>query len=149
MTSRGFCPRCAAPRAGTPRRVLNPELADRGQHGALDAARIEDGATVGGLLSTGDAGPGALVQGSLRDLVIGTTLVLADGTVARSGGHVIKNVAGYDLTKVVHGAYGTIAVVAEVVLRLHPLPKAVATLVLPCPLDEAAAHAARVLGSGG
>ena len=56
-----------------------------------------------------DAGPAALVFGSLRDLVIGVTLVLADGTVARSGGHVIKNVAGYDLAKLMHGSYGTLA----------------------------------------
>jgi glycolate oxidase FAD binding subunit len=133
-------------RAGTPLRELNAELAGHGQHVALDAARVADGATVGGLMSTGDAGPGALVQGSLRDLVIGATLVLADGTVARTGGHVIKNVAGYDLAKLVHGAYGTLAVIAEVVLRLHPLPHAAATLVLPCPLQEAAEHAARVLG---
>jgi glycolate dehydrogenase FAD-binding subunit len=97
-------------------------------------------------MSTGDAGPGAIVHGSLRDLVIGATLVLADGTVARSGGHVIKNVAGYDLAKLLHGAYGTLAVVAEVVLRLHPLPKAEATLVLPCTVGEAAEHAVRVLG---
>jgi len=133
-------------RAGTPLRDLNAELAGHGQHVALDAARVADGATVGGLLATGDAGPGALVHGSLRDLVIGVTLVLADGTVARSGGHVIKNVAGYDLAKLVHGAYGALAVVAEVVLRLHPLPRAMATLVLPCPLEEAAEHAARILG---
>jgi glycolate oxidase FAD binding subunit len=133
-------------RAGTPLRELNAELAGHGQHVAVDAARVADGATVGGLLSTGDAGPGALVHGSLRDLVIGATLVLADGTVARTGGHVIKNVAGYDLAKLVHGAYGTLAVIAEVVLRLHPLPHAAATLVLPCPLEEAAEHAARVLG---
>ena len=85
--------------AGTPLRELNAELAGHGQHVAFDAARVADGATVGGLLATADAGPAALVYGSLRDLVIGTTLVLADGTVARSGGHVIKNVAGYDLTK--------------------------------------------------
>jgi glycolate oxidase FAD binding subunit len=134
-----------AVRAGTPLRALNAELAEHGQHVALDPARAADGATIGGLLSTGDAGPGALVHGSLRDLVIGATLVLGDGTVARSGGHVIKNVAGYDLTKLVHGAYGTLAVVAEVVLRLHPLPRAVATLVLPCPLSEVGGHAARVL----
>ena len=133
-------------RAGTPLRALNDELAEHGQHVALDAARVADGATVGGLVSTGDAGPGALVHGTLRDLVIGATLVLADGTVARSGGHVIKNVAGYDLTKLVHGAHGTLAVIAEVVLRLHPLPRAEATLVLPCTLQEAAEHAARLLG---
>src|SRR6195952_1614664 len=126
-------------RAGIPLRELNAELAGHRQHVALDTARVADGAT-------GGAGPGALVHGSLRDLVIGATFVLADGTVARSGGHVIKNVAGYDLTKLVHGAYGTLAVVAAVVLRLHPLPPAEATLVVPCTLDEAAAHAARLLG---
>ena len=59
----------------------------------------------------------------------------------------IKNVAGYDLAKVVHGSYGTLAVVAEVVLRLHPVPKAAVTVELPCALTEAAAVAARVLGS--
>jgi glycolate dehydrogenase FAD-binding subunit len=133
-------------RAGTPLRELNAELAEHGQHVAFDAARMADGATVGGLLATGDAGPAALVHGSLRDLVIGVTLVLADGTVARSGGHVIKNVAGFDLAKLVHGSYGTLAVVAEVVLRLHPLPHAATTLVLPCTLAEAAEHAAAVLG---
>jgi glycolate oxidase FAD binding subunit len=133
-------------RGGTPLRDLQAELAEHGQHVSLDAARVADGATVGGLLATGDSGPGSLVHGSLRDLVIGVTLVLADGTVARSGGHVIKNVAGYDLAKLVHGAYGTLAVVAEVVLRLHPVPQAAATLVLPCTLEEAAGHAATVLG---
>ena len=132
-------------RAGTPLRDLDAELAEHGQHVAFDAARVVDGATVGGLVATADAGPCALVHGSLRDLVIGATLVLADGTVARTGGHVIKNVAGYDLAKLVHGSYGALAVIAEVVLRLHPLPHATGTLALPGSLDEAAEHAARVL----
>lgn len=138
-----------AVRAGTPLRALHDELGFHAQHVSLDAARIADGATVGGLLATGDAGPAALIYGSLRDVVIGVTLVLADGTIARSGGHVIKNVAGYDLAKIVHGSHGTLAVVAEVVLRLHPVPKATITLELPCPLPEAAAAAARVLGGPG
>ncbi len=73
--------------------------------------------------------------------------MLADGTVAHSGGHVIKNVAGFDLAKVVHGSYGTLAVVAEVVLRLHPVPTATATLALDCLLPDAAEHARRVLDS--
>ena len=135
-----------AVRAGTPLAALHDELAEHAQHVSLDAARIADGATVGGLFATADAGPAALVFGSLRDLVIGVTLVLADGTIAHAGGHVIKNVAGYDLAKVVHGSYGTLAVVAEVVLRLHPVPKAAVTVVLPCSLAEAAQVAARVLG---
>jgi glycolate oxidase FAD binding subunit len=138
-----------AVRAGTPLRALHEEVGAHGQHVSLDAARIAEGATVGGLLATADAGPAALVHGSLLDLVIGVTLVLADGTVAQSGGHVIKNVAGYDLAKVVHGSYGTLAVLAEVVLRLHPVPNASITLELPCALSDAAVAAARVLGGPG
>ncbi|MEJ3659011.1 FAD-binding protein [Actinomycetes bacterium KLBMP 9759] len=133
-------------RAGTPLRELADELAPHGQHVAFDAARVADGATVGGLVATADAGPAALVFGSMRDLVIGVTLVLADGTVASSGGHVIKNVAGYDLAKLVHGSYGTLAVIAEVVLRLHPIPESTATLSARCTLAEAAELAAVVLG---
>lgn len=108
--------------AGTPLRELNEQLAADGQFLALDPAVEETGATVGGLVATGDAGPLRLRYGSPRDLVIGVTLVLADGTVAHAGGHVIKNVAGYDLAKLVHGSLGTLALVAEVVVRLHPRP---------------------------
>jgi glycolate oxidase FAD binding subunit len=133
-------------RAGTPLRELTEVLAPHRQHVSFDAARVADGATVGGLVATADTGPAALVFGSLRDLVIGVTVVLADGTVARSGGHVIKNVAGYDLAKLLHGSYGTLGVLAEVVLRLHPVPRRTATLAVDCPLDEAAAHAATLLG---
>jgi glycolate oxidase FAD binding subunit len=133
-------------RAGTPLRQLQEELAPHGQHVSFDAARVVDGATVGGLIATADAGPAALVFGSMRDLVIGVTIVLADGTVARSGGHVIKNVAGYDMAKLLHGSFGTLGVLAEVVLRLHPVPKRTATLAIHCSLDEAAEHAATVLG---
>jgi glycolate oxidase FAD binding subunit len=132
--------------AGTPLRALAEEVGAHGQHVSFDAARVADGATVGGLVATADAGPSALVYGSLRDLVIGVTVVLADGTVARSGGHVIKNVAGYDVAKLLHGSYGTLGVLVEVVLRLHPVPKRTATLAVECSLADAAEHAARVLG---
>ncbi|MBO0850211.1 MAG: FAD-binding protein [Pseudonocardia sp.] len=134
-------------RAGTPLRSLNAELAGHGQRVALDAARVAEGATVGGLMATADSGPAALAFGSMRDLVIGAVVVLADGTVARTGGHVIKNVAGYDLAKLVHGAHGTLALVAEVVLRLHPMPAASATVRLPCSLLDAAAAALDVMAS--
>lgn len=134
-------------RAGTPLRMLNAELARHGQQVALDAARVGSGATVGGLLATADSGPSALAHGSLRDLVIGATVVLADGTPARSGGHVIKNVAGYDLAKLMHGCHGTMALIAEVVLRLHPLPAAETTVALPGTLADAARTTALVLAS--
>ena len=133
--------------AGTPLRSLQEMLASHGQRVAFDADRVRRGATVGGLIATADSGPLALRYGTLRDLVIGMTVVLADGTVARSGGHVIKNVAGYDLAKLMHGSYGALAVLAEVVLRLHPIPERSATVVLPCRLPAAAAHAGTVLAS--
>ncbi|MBV8513991.1 MAG: FAD-binding oxidoreductase, partial [Acidobacteria bacterium] len=80
-------------------------------------------ATVGGVLSTNDSGALRLRFGSLRDLVIGVTLALADGTLAKSGGKVVKNVAGYDLPKLVTGAFGTLGIITQATFRLHPTPK--------------------------
>jgi glycolate oxidase FAD binding subunit len=133
--------------AGTPLRALQEELAAHGQHLSFDAARVAAGATVGGLVATADAGPSALVHGTLRDLVIGATTLLSDGAIVRSGGHVIKNVAGFDLAKLLHGSYGTLGVLVEVVLRLHPVPKAIGTVVVECDLAEAARLAGEVLAS--
>ncbi|MCE3553070.1 FAD-binding protein [Pseudonocardia sp. RS11V-5] len=133
--------------AGTPLRALQEQLAEHGQHLSFDAARVAAGATVGGLVATADAGPSALVHGTLRDLVIGTTTLLSDGAVVRSGGHVIKNVAGFDLSKLLHGSYGTLGVLVEVVLRLHPVPKAIGTVVVECGLADAARLAGEVLAS--
>ena len=115
-------------RAGTPFAALQDELAQHHQRVAVDPARAAEGATLGGLFATADSGPRSLQYGSLRDLVIGATVVLPDGTTAHSGGHVIKNVAGYDLTKVLHGAHGTLAVIAGLVLRLHPTPRSTPTV---------------------
>ena len=111
----------ASAQAGMPLRALQDRLAEAGQWLALDPPTEPDGATLGGLLATGESGPRRLRYGALRDLVIGVTLVLPDGTVARAGGHVIKNVAGYDLSKLMYGSLGTLGLIAEVVLRLHPL----------------------------
>ena len=127
----------ASVRAGTTLAQLQQELAGAGQWLALDPATEAVGATVGGLLAAGDSGPSRLRYGGLRDLVIGVTLVLADGTVARSGGHVIKNVAGYDLAKLVYGSLGSLAVVAEVVLRLHPRLAASVTVAGPATAAQA------------
>ncbi|MFI6812242.1 FAD-binding oxidoreductase [Nonomuraea sp. NPDC050328] len=100
---------------------LAAALAAAGQELALDLPL--PGATVGGTLATGLAGPRALRYGTPRDLLIGITVVLADGTIARSGGKVVKNVAGYDLGKLFTGSYGTLGVIAEATFRLHPLPQ--------------------------
>jgi glycolate oxidase FAD binding subunit len=101
---------------------LQEALAKHGQRLALDALWPER-ATVGGVLSTNDSGALRLRFGSLRDLVIGATVALADGTVASSGGKVVKNVAGYDLPKLLTGAFGTLGVITRAIFRLHPLPK--------------------------
>jgi glycolate oxidase FAD binding subunit len=106
---------------------LQQTVAKHGQRLALDALWPER-ATVGGMLSTNDSGAWRLRFGSLRDLVIGATVALADGTVASSGGKVVKNVAGYDLPKLVTGAFGTLGVVTRAIFRLHPLPKETRTI---------------------
>ncbi|GAA2357810.1 FAD-binding oxidoreductase [Nonomuraea africana] len=105
--------------AGVTMEALADTLAARGQELALDV-QVE-GATVGGTLATALPGPRSFRYGGARDLLIGITVVLADGTVARSGGKVVKNVAGYDLGKLFTGSYGTLGVIAEATFRLHPL----------------------------
>jgi glycolate oxidase FAD binding subunit len=98
-------------------------LAAAGQELALDAPAD---ATVGGVVATGTAGPRRLRYGSPRDLLIGVTAVRADGVVAHAGGRVVKNVAGYDIGKLLAGSQGTLALITEATFRLHPLPDAVA-----------------------
>ena len=137
----------ASAQAGMPLRVLQDRLGEAGQWLALDPPTEPDGATLGGLLATGDSGPRRLRYGALRDLVIGVTLVLPDGTVARAGGHVIKNVAGYDLSKLMYGSLGTLGLIAEVVLRLHPLPETSATVVAASTVQEATARSVDLLAS--
>src|SRR3954447_9872373 len=135
----------ASVQAGMPLRALQDRLAEAGQWLALDPPTGPDGATVGGLLATGESGPRRLRYGALRDLVIGLTLVLPDGTVAHAGGRVIKNVAGYDLSKLVSGSLGTLGLIAEVVLRLHPLPETSATVVMSSSVQEATARSLALL----
>lgn len=102
-------------------------FAAEGQMLALDPQ--DGGATIGGVISTSDSGPLRHRYGSVRDLVVGMTVALSDGTVAKSGGKVIKNVAGYDLAKLFAGAYGTLGAILQVAVRLHPLAPATVTAV--------------------
>ncbi|WP_182904418.1 FAD-binding oxidoreductase [Microbispora sp. H13382] len=108
--------------AGVTLEALADALAGENQELALDVP--VPGTTVGGLLATGIAGPRRFRYGTARDLLIGVTVVLADGTIARSGGKVVKNVAGYDLGKLFTGSYGTLGIIADATFRLHPLPAA-------------------------
>jgi len=112
--------------AGCTLQSLQQKLAQHGQRLAFDGlwpAR----ASVGGVLSTNDSGALRLRFGALRDLIIGVTLALPDGTLASSGGKVVKNVAGYDLPKLATGAFGTLGVITRAIFRLHPLPRAAKT----------------------
>ncbi len=108
--------------AGCTLQSLQVTLAQHGQRLAFDGLWPER-ATVGGALSTNDSGALRLRFGGLRDLVIGMTLALPDGTLASSGGKVVKNVAGYDLPKLATGALGTLGVITRAVFRLHPLAR--------------------------
>lgn len=115
--------------AGCTIAALQRKLAEHGQRLAVDPLWSER-ATVGGILATNDSGALRLAFGALRDLIIGVTLVLADGTIAMSGGKVVKNVAGYDLPKLATGSLGTLGVITRAVFRLHPLPRNARTLTI-------------------
>jgi glycolate oxidase FAD binding subunit len=108
--------------AGCTWAAMQSGLAQHGQFVAVDPL-WPDKATVGGIVATNDSGTLRQRYGGLRDLVIGMTIVLADGTIAHTGGKVVKNVAGYDLHKLMIGAFGTLGVVTSVNFRLHSIPR--------------------------
>jgi glycolate oxidase FAD binding subunit len=111
---------------------LQSTLTKHGQCVALDPLWPER-ATVGGIVATNDSGALRLRYGSLRDLIIGMTIVLADGTVAHTGGKVVKNVAGYDLHKLMTGAFGTLGVITSVNFRLHSIPQCTQSFTFSAP----------------
>jgi glycolate oxidase FAD binding subunit len=113
--------------AGVPLAEAQRTFAGAGQMLALDPP--DGGATVGGVVASADSGPLRSRYGGVRDLVVGIHVALSDGTRAKSGGKVIKNVAGYDLGKLFAGSFGTLGAILEVAVRLHPLPPATATAV--------------------
>ena len=137
----------ATVQAGVTLGALRERLAAEGQMLALDVPWAER-ATIGGLLATDDSGSLRLRYGGLRDLIIGISIVRPDGVVARAGGKVVKNVAGFDLAKLFTGSLGTLGLIVEATFRLHPLPDASATLALRAGTPEAAgAFVLDVLGS--
>jgi len=113
--------------AGMRLRTLQGMLAAHGQRLALDPPHGVD-ATIGGIVAANASGPLRTRYGTARDLVLGARFVLADGTVGYSGGKVVKNVAGYDVAKLLIGSLGTLAVLTQVSLRLHPLPACARTV---------------------
>ena len=107
--------------AGMTLAALQTQLATKGQWLALDPPVAEQ-TTIGGLLATNSSGPKRFRYGTARDLAIGLRVVQANGQIARSGGRVVKNVAGYDLNKLYIGSLATLGVIVEANFKLHPLP---------------------------
>jgi glycolate oxidase FAD binding subunit len=133
-------------RAGTPLASLAATLA--GVRQRLPVDEVVAGSTIGGVVATGISGPLRYGHGAVRDLLLGLTVVRADGTVARAGSKVVKNVAGYDLPKLFAGSYGTLGVMTELTFKLRPLPdqRLFVSASYPSPA-EMAPHLAELLRS--
>jgi glycolate oxidase FAD binding subunit len=107
--------------AGVTYAALQAEVRKNGQFLAIDAAH--DDATIGGLVAANTWGRRRTKYGTIKDLIVGVGIVRADGTRARGGGKVVKNVAGFDLPKLMVGSLGTLGAIVETTFRLHPLPQ--------------------------
>lgn len=132
---------------GVPLDRAQAVFARAGQRLCVDPPSPGGAATIGGIVATGDSGPLRHRYGAVRDLILGLRVALPDGTVARAGSKVIKNVAGYDLAKLMCGALGTLGIVCEVTVRLHPLPSEHVTVVGRSADAGMLAEAARMLAA--
>jgi len=131
--------------AGVPLAEAQAVFAKEGQRLALDPPDV-GGATIGGVVAGGDTGPLRGRYGGPRDLVVGMRVALSDGTVAKSGGKVIKNVAGYDIAKLFAGSFGTLGAIVEVSVRLHPIAPDTATAIGAASSPEELARGAAAIG---
>ncbi len=118
-----------AARAGTRLADVQQTVGEAGQRLAID--ETVPGASIGGVLAANTSGPRRVATGTARDLLIGITVVRPDGVVAKAGGRVVKNVAGYDLGKLLIGSSGTLAVIVDATFRLHPVPPARTWVTVP------------------
>jgi len=124
--------------AGLPLAELNRRLAEHRQYLPIESAF--EPATIGGIVATNDSGPTRHRFGTPRDLLIGVTLAMTDGRLVKAGGTVVKNVAGYDLGKLVSGSHGTLAAIVDATFKLLPIPLASTTLVATYADGNAVAH---------
>ena len=124
-------------RCGTPLAEVNATLSERGQTLAFEPPAFGDAATIGGTIATGLSGPARPYAGAARDFVLGTRVINGKGEALRFGGEVMKNVAGYDVSRLMTGAYGTLGVLLEVSLKVLPRPAVVRTLAFDVTAAEA------------
>lgn len=125
---------------------LQASLVQAGQFLPIDPA-YADTATLGGIVATADTGCLRQRYGSVRDMLIGLSIVRTDGQIAKAGGRVVKNVAGYDLMKLFTGSYGTLGAIGQVTFRIYPLPPASGTIGLTGDVETIAAATATLLAS--
>ena len=128
--------------AGVTLAELNDSLTAANQRLPVDPPHPEH-MTIGGLIAGDASGPLRLAHGTVRDLLIGIKVVLADGTVVSGGGRVVKNVAGYDLMKLLTGSFGTLGIIVEATFKVRPRPEHTAVFVLPAATTAAAMSMAR------
>ena len=130
--------------AGATLRDVNDALSRLGQWLPLDPP-FADEATIGGILATNDSGPLRHRYGTPRDLIIGVQLATTDGVLSKAGGKVVKNVAGYDLSKLVAGSFGSLAAIVSATFKLSPMPEASKTMRVAVADDAALAQAVRTV----
>ena len=132
-------------RCGTPLAELEAALAEKGQCLAFEPPHFGEGATVGGMVAAGLSGPARATAGAVRDYVLGARFINGLGEHLTFGGQVMKNVAGYDVSRLMAGSMGTLGLITEVSLKV--LPHAPAEATLACPLPQAQALAGMELQS--
>lgn len=133
--------------AGTPVAVVQNVLAEHGQYLPFDPPLASQGATLGGVVAAGTSGPGRLRYGGVRDFIIGVRFVDGQGDLVRGGGKVVKNAAGFDLSKLMVGSLGRLGVLAELTFKVFPQPAAYTTLQLGYDTLAAALDALRTLAA--
>ncbi len=134
--------------AGTPIAEIAAALAGHGQFLPFDPPLADAGATLGGTVAAGLSGPGRYRYGGVRDFILGIRYVDGAGEVVRTGGKVVKNAAGFDISKLMAGSLGSLGVLVELTFKVFPKPEAYATLRVPHPtLDAALATLHRLTGS--
>ena len=127
-------------RGGTPLAEVRAALAEKGQMLAFEPPAFGEAATIGGAVAAGLSGPARPYAGAVRDFVLGTRVLNGKGEALRFGGEVMKNVAGYDVSRLMTGAFGTLGVLLEVSLKVLPRPTRVCTVVLEASAGEAVAR---------
>ena len=134
--------------AGTPIAEIAAALAEHGQFLPFDPPLVEAGATLGGTVAAGLSGPGRYRYGGVRDFILGARYVDGAGEVVRTGGKVVKNAAGFDISKLMAGSLGSLGVLVELSFKVFPKPEAYATLCVPHPtLPDALASLHRLTSS--